>query len=149
MEKFYPKITESDNRLYDPLRNIENRMPPIEETLTDEQLEQALPKPCGHKLLIALPKPEEKFEGSSLVKVDVTKSNEEVLSIIGIVLDMGPDAYMDKERFPSGPWCKVGDYILTGPYKGQRFKLNGQEFRILNDDSLEATVNDPKGYRRI
>lgn len=125
----------------------ETPMPEVE--LTDEQMEAALPRPCGHKMLLALPEVEKTFSGTSIQKVGATREAESITSVVALVLDMGPDAYQDKARFPSGPWCKVGDYVLTGPYKGQRFNLNGKEFRILNDDSIEGVVADPAGYRRV
>ena len=61
---------------------------------------------------------------------------------------VGPDAYQDKARFPSGPLCKVGDFVLIRPSSGSRLKIHGQEFRIINDDSVEATVQDPRGISR-
>lgn len=121
---------------------------PPQERLTDEQFEQALPVPVGHKLLLALPDVEETHNGI-LVKTKETIQNETVTSVVALVLDMGPDAYKDSSRFPSGPWCEVGNYVLIGPYKGQRFSLNGREFRIINDDCVEGVVKDPRGYRRI
>lgn len=129
-------------------------MPPVEAApqespLTDEQLEQALPKPTGFKLLIALPKVDETYEGGIIQKVKSTIQNEQVTSVVALVLDMGPDAYKDQTRFPSGPWCEVGNYVLVGPYKGTRFILNGSEFRIISDDTVEGVVADPSGYRRI
>ena len=117
--------------------------------LTDEQLEAALPKPTGYRLLIAMPSVEERYEGTSIVKLDAAKSREQVTSVVALVLDMGPDAYADEKRFPHGPYCKVGDYILIGPYKGTRFMLGNNEYRIVADDLVEGTVADPKGYRRI
>jgi co-chaperonin GroES (HSP10) len=117
--------------------------------LTDEQMEQALPHPVGYKILVTLPKVDDKFEGTSIQKVDTTRYNEQITSVVALVLEVGPDAYQDKERYPSGPWCKVGDYVLIGPYKGQRFILNNQEFRIMNEDTIEGVVPDPRGYRRI
>jgi co-chaperonin GroES (HSP10) len=122
---------------------------PPEERLTDEQMEQALPKPSGYKLLIALPKVDDKFDGTSIVKTAAVQQAEQVTSVVALVLDVGPDAYKDPERFPSGPWCKPGDYVLVGPYKGTRFILNGQEFRIIADDLIEGVVPDPRGYRRV
>lgn len=119
-----------------------------QERLTDEQMEKALPKPVGHKLLLALPEVEDTYNGV-IAKVRETMQNEQVTSVVALVLDMGPDAYKDESRFPSGAWCKVGDFVLIGPYKGQRFQLNGKEFRIINDDSIEGVVADPSGYRRI
>lgn len=126
--------------------SVEDPAPPV---LTEEQMESALPKPTGHKLLIALPKAEDKYDGTSIVKIDAAKAAEQVTSVVALVLDMGPDAYGDTTRFPSGPWCEVGNYVLVGPYKGIRFLLNGQEFRIINDDLVEGVVCDPRGYRRL
>jgi co-chaperonin GroES (HSP10) len=123
--------------------------PRLQETISDEDLEKALPKPCGHKILVALPTVEEKYEGTNIIKVRESQHNEQVTSVVALVLDVGPDAYKDKERFPSGPWCAVGDYVLVGPYKGQRFIFGGAEYRIMNDDNVEGIVADPRGYRRV
>lgn len=127
---------------------LEQDAQPQQEMLTDEQMEQALPRPAGHKLLLALPDVEDKHNGV-IIKTRETMNNEQVTSVVALVLDMGPDAYKDETRFPSGPWCEVGNYVLIGPYKGQRFSLNGKEFRIINDDNVEGVVADPRGYRRI
>jgi len=116
--------------------------------LSQQELEDALPKPSGHKMLVALPKVADTFDGSIIQKIDSTKNAETITSVVALVLDLGPDAYQDKERFPSGPWCKAGDYVLMRPYQGTRFHLNGQEFRIVNDDAVDGTVADPKGYNR-
>jgi co-chaperonin GroES (HSP10) len=117
-------------------------------TMTDTELEQQLPKPVGYKLLIALPQIEETFAGG-ILKADKTIRDEQILSVVGLVLDMGDQAYSDPDRFPKGPWCKPGDYILFRANSGTRFKVNGQEMRFLNDDSIEAIVADPKGISRI
>jgi co-chaperonin GroES (HSP10) len=114
----------------------------------DSTLEQQLPKPVGYKLLIALPQIEETFAGG-ILKADKTIRDELILSMIGVVLDMGEQAYSDPERFPNGPWCKQGDYVLFRANSGTRFKVNGQEMRLLNDDSIEAVVSDPKGITRV
>jgi len=115
--------------------------------VTDDEMEQQIPKPVGYRVLIALPAIEEKYE-SGLVKADRTLHEERILSTMGVVLDMGAEAYSDKERFPTGPWCKVGDFVMFRPNSGTRFKVNGQELRLLNDDSIEAVVPDPKGVTR-
>jgi co-chaperonin GroES (HSP10) len=73
---------------------------------------------------------------------------EEVLTPVLFVVSVGPDAYQDKERFPSGPLCKEGDFVLIRPNSGSRLKIHGQEFRVINDDSVEATVQDPRGISR-
>ena len=106
-----------------------------------------LPKPAGYHILCMVPKAEEEFE-SGILKSDTTMHYEEVLTPVLFVMDIGPDAYQDKTRFPSGPLCKVGDFVLTRPNSGSRVKIHGQEFRIINDDSVEATVEDPRGITR-
>lgn len=119
----------------------------VNEVITDEEMEQQIPKPVGYRVLIALPTIEDKYD-SGLIKSDRTLHEERILSTMGIVLDMGAEAYSDKERFPNGPWCKVGDFVMFRPNSGTRFKVNGQELRLLNDDSIEAVVPDPKGVTR-
>jgi len=116
-------------------------------TVTDEELEAQLPVPVGYKLLIALPTIEDTYD-SGLVKAENTKHVEQVLSMIGLVLDMGPQAYSDPERYPNGPWCEVGDYVLFRTNTGTRFRFNGTEYRLMNDDSIEAVVSDPQGITR-
>ncbi len=116
--------------------------------VTDEELESQLPKPVGYRLLIAMPEVEEKFE-SGLLKAAITKNHESVLSIIGLVLDMGEQAYSDGDRFPTGPWCRVGDYVMFRANTGTRFRVGGVEYRLMNDDSIEAVVADPRGVQRV
>jgi len=123
-------------------------MTDVKPELTEEEFEAQLPKPVGYHLLIALPMVEETYD-SGLVKADQTKQAEQILSMMGAVLDMGDQAYADKERFPTGPWCKIGDFVMFRPNSGTRFKVNGQEYRLLNDDSIEAVVPDPRGVTRV
>jgi co-chaperonin GroES (HSP10) len=115
--------------------------------LTDDELEAQLPKPVGYKLLIALPKVEETYE-SGLLKAERTIQQEHVLSMVGLVLDMGAQAYKDPDRYPTGPWCQVGDYVLFRSNSGTRFRVNGVEYRFLNDDSIDGVVADPRGITR-
>lgn len=110
----------------------------------DTQKATQLPEPKGYKLLIALPEVEEKTAGG-IIKATSTLKQEETGSITGFVLKMGPDAYCDKTRFPSGPYCKEGDWIMMRSYSGTRFLIHGKEFRLINDDSVEAVVQDPRG----
>jgi co-chaperonin GroES (HSP10) len=114
---------------------------------TAEEKAKQLPDPSGYHILCAIPEIEETFD-SGLVKADITKQHEELLTTVLWVVKMGPDCYQDKERFPSGPWCKVGDFILVRPHSGSRLKIHGQEFRLINDDSVEGTVQDPRGISR-
>lgn len=115
--------------------------------ISDEELEAQLPKPVGYRVLIALPQVEETFEGG-IIKAEKTLHEEKILTVVGLVLDMGDQAYADKDRFPNGPWCKVGDYVMFRANTGTRFRFNGVEYRIMNDDSIEAVVADPRGVTR-
>jgi len=113
----------------------------------DEVLKAKLPEPVGYKLLIAVPEVSEKTEGGVFMP-DNLKQMEETASIIGYVIKIGAEAYSDPTKFPEGPWCKEGDFIIFRSYSGTRFKVTGKEFRIINDDTVEAVVEDPRGYSR-
>ena len=114
-----------------------------------DKLEAQLPKPTGYRILIALPEIEETFKNSSLIKTEAQKHKDYIMSIMGVVVDLGPDAYSDKERFPGGSWCKPGDYVMFRMNTGTRFKVSGKEFRLMNDDSVEAIIPDPSGVMAI
>lgn len=118
------------------------------EDITEEQLEDMLPLPVGYRVLIALPQIKETFEDTDLVKSSQTIHEEHVMSIIGLVVDMGGQAYADKDRFPTGAWCKRGDYVMFRANSGTRFKIADTEYRLMNDDSIEAVVRDPYGISR-
>lgn len=110
----------------------------------------ALPTPTGWKLLCIVPEVDQKIAGTTLdlVRDTATMRQEEHATTVLFVLRMGPDAYKDKTKFPSGPWCKEGDFVLVRTYSGTRFKIFGKEFRILNDDQVECVVQDPRGITR-
>ena len=118
--------------------------------LEEESAEKAkqLPEPKGYKILIAMPGAEEMTEGG-IIKAAVTRQLEEVGAMYCMVLKLGPDAYADKKRFPNGPYCKEGELILMRSYSGTRFKIHGKEFRLINDDSVEAVIDDPRGLEKI
>jgi len=118
-------------------------------TLADspERKAKQLPEPSGYRILCAIPDIEETYDGG-ILKSDMTLQHEELLTTVLFVVKMGPDCYKDKERFPSGPWCKEGDFILVRPHAGTRLKIHGREFRIINDDSVEGVVEDPRGISR-
>lgn len=113
---------------------------------TPEERATQLPNPSGYHILVAIPEIEDKYE-SGLIKADSTMHYEEVLSTVFFVVKLGPDAYKG-DRFTSGPWCKEGDFILARPNSGTRLKIHGREFRLINDDSVEAVVLDPRGISR-
>ena len=122
-------------------------MSDFQEIISDEELEAQLPKPVGYRLLVALPQVEETYEGG-IIKSGKAMYEEKILSIVGAVLDMGEQAYTDKDRFPNGPWCQVGDFVLFRANTGTRFKVAGVEYRLMNDDSIEAVVANPRGITR-
>ena len=111
-------------------------------------LDAAIPKPTGYHILIVLPNVEETFGESMLLKADKTVRDEYILSTIGLVLDMGDQAYNDKDRFSAGPWCKPGDYVMFRANTGTRFKIGTQEYRLMNDDSVQAIVPNPRAISR-
>jgi co-chaperonin GroES (HSP10) len=112
----------------------------------DEKATQ-LPKPSGYRILCAIPEVEKEYD-SGIIKADTTIHHEEVLTTVLFVVEMGPDCYQDKVRFPNGAWCKQGDFILVRPNSGSRLVIHGREFRIINDDTVEAVVDDPRGIKR-
>jgi len=103
--------------------------------------------PAGYKILCALPEMDEAYE-SGIIKADQTKKFEEALATVYFVVKLGPDCYTDKERYPSGPWCKEGDFVLVRPSSGTRIKIHGREFRVINEDTVEGVVQDPRGISR-
>lgn len=115
---------------------------------SSEQKAKQLPKPCGYRILCAIPGAEETIDGSSLVKSADMMMIEETLTTVLFVVDMGPDCYKDASRFPTGPYCKIGDFILVKPHAGSRLIIHGKEFRVINDDSVDGVVEDPRGIRR-
>ena len=108
---------------------------------SDEEKATQLPKPSGYRILCAIPDIEKEYE-SGLIKADTTIHYEELLTTVLFVVDLGPDCYKDATRFPNGPWCQKGDFVLVRPNAGTRLVIHGREFRIINDDSVEATVDD-------
>jgi co-chaperonin GroES (HSP10) len=106
-----------------------------------------LPDPKGYRILCAIPEAEETYKGG-IVKAAAVRTIEEHATVVLFVLKVGDLAYKDETRFPTGPWCKEGDFILTRAYAGTRFKIHGREFRIINDDTVEGVVMDPRGYSR-
>ena len=114
---------------------------------TDDRKAKQLPDPSGYRILCGIPNIEEQYE-SGILKSDLTLQHEELLTTVLFVVKIGPDCYKDAARFPSGPWCREGDFILVRPHAGTRLKIHGREFRIINDDSVEGVVEDPRGISR-
>ena len=120
----------------------------VKEFEIDESVVDSLPNPKGYRLLVACPGIEEKTEGGIIIAEDYRKK-ESTASILGYVLEAGPDAYGDFDKFPTGPYCTPGDWVVFRSYSGTRFKVKGQEYRLINDDTVEATVDDPRGIERV
>lgn len=121
------------------------------EAVSDGQSRTAaqLPDPKGWKILCAVPNVEDKFGESGLVKPESVVRIEEHSTTVLYVMKVGPDAYKDEKKFSAGePWCRPGDFVLVRAYAGTRFKVHGREFRLINDDQVEAVVEDPRGYTR-
>lgn len=113
-----------------------------------EEKARQVPDPATYYLLCMLPKAEEEFSETGILKSTTAMYHEELLSPVLFVAKIGPDAFKDEKRFPSGPSCKVGDFIITRPNTGTRMKIHGTEWRLINDDSVEAVVQDPRGIQR-
>jgi co-chaperonin GroES (HSP10) len=114
---------------------------------TAEEKAKQIPDPVTYHLLCMLPEAKEEYEGG-LLKASQTMQFEELLSPVLFVAKIGPDAFKDEKRFPSGASCQVGDFVLVRPNSGTRMKIHGTEWRIINDDSVEAVVEDPRGIQR-
>ena len=117
---------------------------------SNEEKAKQLPDPKTFHLLCVVPEAMEQYADS---EIGIVKSSgdiwrEEMLTPVLFVVKLGPDCYKDPTRFPSGPSCKEGDFIIVRPNSGTRLKIHGREFRILNDDSVEAVVEDPRGITR-
>lgn len=108
-----------------------------------------VPQPTGYHVLCMVPKIDDTYGDSGLVKASETIRVEEQATMVLYVAKLGPQAYQDKTRFPEGPWCKEGDFVITRAYAGTRVLIHGTEWRIINDDTVEAVVDDPRGIRRV
>jgi co-chaperonin GroES (HSP10) len=114
---------------------------------SQEEKATQLPKPSGYRILCAIPEMEKEYE-SGIIKADQTLQHEEALTTVLFVVELGPDCYKDATRFPNGPYCQKGDFVLVRPHSGSRLVIHGREFRIINDDTVEAVVADPRGIKR-
>jgi len=116
-----------------------------------EDKAKQLPDPKRFHVLCVVPEAMEQYADSDvgIIKSSQAMYHEEVLTSVLFVVKLGPDAYKDETRFPSGPSCKEGDFVIVRPNSGTRLKIHGREFRIINDDSVEAVVEDPRGISRV
>jgi co-chaperonin GroES (HSP10) len=119
------------------------------ENIPVEDRAKQMPDPTGWKLLCAVPEIDDRFEGTDIVRPDSNKTQEQFATVVLFVVKLGPDAYKDTSKYPSGPWCKEGDFIIARQYSGTRLLIHGKEFRVLYDDQVEAVVQDPRGISRV
>jgi len=114
------------------------------EPLNPENIQKSqLPVPSGWRLLVLPFSPREKTKGGILIAQE-SLDKLRIATNCGYVLEMGPLAYHDKEKFPTGPWCKKGDWVVFARYAGSRLPIEGGEVRILNDDEVLGTIKDPE-----
>ena len=102
-----------------------------------------LPQPTGWRLIVLPFKMDERTKGGIIMN-ESTLEKQQVASQCGNVLAMGPQCYTDKERYPEGPWCKVGDWVIFARYAGSRIQIEGGEIRLLNEDEILATIKNPE-----
>jgi co-chaperonin GroES (HSP10) len=145
-----PIPADTDIVVVDALGDIKENVPAgtVEEdhsafTFEDERVAAAVPQPTGYQLLVVPVEPEKKTEGG-IIKAAETVHNEKVSAVVGQVIRMGADAYADTRKFPNGPYCQVGDWVIFHAYSGTRIMVAKQEFRLLDDDSVKAVVKDPR-----
>ena len=114
------------------------------EPLNPENIQKSqLPVPSGWRLLVLPFSPREKTKGGILIAQE-SLDKLRIATNCGYVLEMGPLAYHDREKFPTGPWCKKGDWVIFARYAGSRLPIEGGEVRILNDDEVLGTLKDPE-----
>jgi co-chaperonin GroES (HSP10) len=119
------------------------------ENIPIEDRAKQMPDPTGWKILCAVPEIDDRFEGTDIVRPDSNKTQEQFATVVLFVVKLGPDAYKDTDKYPSGPWCKEGDFIIARQYSGTRLLIHGKEFRVIYDDQVEAVVQDPRGISRV
>ena len=127
-----------------PKHVAERRIKQVEKKPKKKPLEEmSLPKPTGWRILVLPYKAKEKTKGGIILS-DKTITESQIATNCGLVMDMGPDAYNDKDKFPNGPWCKKKDWVLFARYAGSRINIDGGELRVLNDDEILGTIEDPE-----
>lgn len=109
----------------------------------DTSLLERMPTPTGWRMLI-LPYRGKGVTDGGIVLPGKLLDDGQLQTVVGYVLKVGPLAYEDKDKFPEGPWCKQGDWVIFARYAGSRFRIDGGEVRILNDDEILATISDPE-----
>ena len=132
------------NTLILPKHVAERRIKQVEKKSRKKPLEEmSLPKPTGWRIIVLPYKAKERTKGGIILS-DKTVTESQIATNCGLVMDVGPDAYSDKDKFPNGPWCKKKDWVLFARYAGSRIYIDGGEIRVLNDDEILGTIEDPE-----
>ena len=125
----------------------EQKVESVEEKRVDEtnvaNIQDELPIPSGWRLLVLPFTPKEKTKGGIIIAQEAL-DKARIATNCGYVVKIGPMAYGDKEKFPTGPWCKKGDWVIFARYAGSRLPIEGGEVRLLNDDEVLGTIKDPE-----
>ena len=103
----------------------------------------SIPNPTGWRIIVLPHKAKEKTKGGIILS-DKTVAESQIATNCGLVMEVGPGAYQDEDKFPNGPWCKRKDWVLFARYAGSRINIDGGELRILNDDEILGTIDDPE-----
>ena len=132
---------------FKPLHDINKPLPDEEVLLTPEKIEAGetskLPMPTGYRVLILPFAPSQTTKGG-IILADETRDREKLAAVVGYVVELGADAYKDTGKFPEGAWCQKGDWVIFGRYAGARFKIDGGDMRLLNDDEILAVIDNPE-----
>jgi co-chaperonin GroES (HSP10) len=107
-------------------------------------IEDGIPKPCGWRILVAIYKAPRTFDGTKIEKPDQVVHQEDMACQVGRVVDIGPMAFADKAKYGLRPWCEIGDWVTFKRYSGTQIRIGKTDFRMLNDDQIEATVKEPR-----
>ena len=142
LEKEVPKHRNALTDKYEEAKNIGQEKEPLNPENIQKQKEQ-LPEPSGWRLLVLPFTPKEKTKGGILIAQESLEKLR-IATNCGYVLRVGPLAYYDKEKFPTGPWCKQGDWVIFARYAGSRLPIEGGEVRLLNDDEVLGTIKNPE-----
>lgn len=140
--KEVPKKTEALLNAYKSREEIEETRLDAKAIEKDASLLDRLPSPTGYRILV-LPYAGPKKTKGGIYLSDSTQETIQMTTVCAYVLKMGDLCYKDKDKFPNGPWCQKGDWVIFGRYAGSRFKIEGGEVRILNDDEIIAKINNP------
>ncbi len=140
-------MTTKKSSIPDQVLNFDKKLEqevPKEKTVEEVASQvDVLPQPTGYRVLI-LPRGRSAVTDGGIQLVKNTIEQDTVSSVVGYVISLGPDAYKDPVKFPEGAWCEKGEWVLFGRYAGARFKIDGGELRLLNDDEILARIPDPE-----